>query len=382
MPDDSSSPINPTLVAGAKSDSPTPRSPLSRPGVRAGLLIGGAAVVVVAGVFGFQWWVHGRFVQQTNDAYLRADQVAVAPKVQGYVEQVLVSDNQEVTAGQPLVKIDASTYRTSAAQQKAAVDAREADIEAAQRQVIQQQAAVDRARAQLAAAQANAVFAQDEFARFSSLSSQGVETAERAAQARNQNAQAQATLKADEAALEQAMRQVETLQSQATLAEAQLEAANAQSEAAQLNLADTEIKASIAGRVGDRTVRVGQYVQPGTRLMSIVPVSQIYLVANFKETQIGLMRAGQPAEIKLDALSDRKLQGVVDSFSPGTGSQFALLPAENATGNFTKIVQRVPVRIRVTVPSDLSGRLLPGLSATVKVDTSATANGKQPGAKK
>jgi membrane fusion protein (multidrug efflux system) len=364
-------------VSETNSEKPARRNPLSRPSVRNGLLIGGVAIVVIALVFGFQWWTHGRFVQETNDAYLRADQVAIAPKVQGYVEQVLVSDNQEVAVGQPLVKIDASTYRTSSAQQKAAVDARKADIESAGRQVAQQRAAVDQARAQLAAAQSNAAFAADEFARFSSLSSQGVETKEKAEQARNQNMQAQATLKANEAALRQAERQVETLKSQSTLAAAQLEAANAQAEAAQINLADTELKASIAGRVGDRTVRVGQYVQPGTRLMSIVPVNDVYLVANFKETQIAHMRAGQPAEVKVDALGGRKLKAVVESFAPGTGSQFALLPAENATGNFTKIVQRVPVRLRVTVPDDLHGLLLPGLSATVKVDTSVTPDAKK-----
>ena len=138
---------------------------------------------------------------------------------------------------------------------------------------------------------------------------------------------------------------------------------------AQADLGTTTIRSSIAGRIGDRTVRVGQYVQPGTRLMSVVPVDQVYLVANFKETQIGLMRAGQPATIEVDALSGSTLHGTVESFAPGTGAQFALLPPQNATGNFTKVVQRVPVRIHIDAGPEARRVLVPGLSVTVTVDT-------------
>ncbi|WP_109126379.1 HlyD family secretion protein [Dyella sp. C11] len=334
------------------------------------MTVAGVAVLVAAW-WGIGWWLHGRFVQTTNDAYLKADQVAAAPKVQGYVAEVLVGDNQDVVAGQPLVRIDASNYQSSLDQQNAALDARKADLRTAERQITQQESSIAQAKAQWEGSRANAAYAAREAERFKNLSSQGVETAEKAADARNQQEQATSKEQASAAALQQAERQLDTLKAQADQARAQLEAAQAQLATAHINLDDTLIRARIAGRIGDRAVQVGQYVQPGTRLMTVVPVDHVYLVANFKETQVAHMRAGQPAKIKVDALDGRVVDGVVDSFSPGTGAQFALLPAQNATGNFTKIVQRVPVRIRVTVPDDLKGRLLPGYSVTVDVDTQA-----------
>jgi membrane fusion protein (multidrug efflux system) len=162
---------------------------------------------------------------------------------------------------------------------------------------------------------------------------------------------------------------VANLQAQIQQAHAQLDASLAAADQSKLDTDDTLVRSTIAGRVGDRTVRVGQYVQPGTRLMTIVPVQDVYLTANFKETQIGLMRVGQPATIRIDALPGADLHGTVDSFSPGTGSQFALLPAQNATGNFTKIVQRVPVKIRIAAGPETRKVLLPGLSVNVDVDT-------------
>ena len=344
-------------------------NPLKSPRVRTVLLLGGAAVLVVGLVIGFGWWTHGRFVQGTNDAYLQADQMTVSPRVQGYVDQVLVGDNQDVAAGQPLVHIEGRTYKAALDQQLATVDARKADVETALRQIEQQQASIDQSRAQLSGAQDTATYASGEAARYADLSAKGVETVEKSAQVANQRDQALATEHVDTAALKAAQRQVDTLKAQSGQARAQLEAAQAEVASDQQNLSDTLIKASIAGRVGDRAVRVGQYVAPGTRLMTIVPVDQVYLVANFKETQIGRMRRGQPAKIKVDALGGRTLDGVVDSFSPGTGSQFALLPAQNATGNFTKIVQRVPVKIHIAAGPETRKVLLPGLSVNVDVDT-------------
>jgi membrane fusion protein, multidrug efflux system len=353
----------------AAADAPERRRPLRNPAVRAGLLLGGAAVAALAVAGGLDWWTHGRFVQTTNDAYLQADAVTVAPKVQGYVQEVLVRDNQPVSAGQPLVRIDTANYDAALAQEQAAVAAREADITAAERQIAQQEAAVQRAGAELAGARATSTYAAGEATRFRTLSTQGVETVERAAQARNQADQAGATVRADEAALKQAKAQISTLQAKVGQAKAQLGAAQAQVRTANINLGDTLIRASIAGRVGDRTVRVGQFVQPGVRLMSVVPVADVYLTANFKETQVGRIRVGQAATVKIDALGGEAIDAVVDSFAPGTGAQFALLPPENATGNFTKIVQRVPVRLRLRPPASARDHLLPGLSATVRIDT-------------
>jgi len=363
----------PRADADAAPPQPKRPSPLKNPAVRLGLLAGGGVVLVVALVFGVQWWTHGRFVQSTNDAYLRADQVTISPKVSGYVEAVYVADNQAVVPGQPLVKIDAATYDAALATQQATVAARQADIEAAQRQVEQQRAAVDQASAQLKGAQDTAAYASSEAERYRKLSGQGVETQQRYAQAVNQHDQASATAKADTAARAQAERQVATLAAQVSQATAQMKAAQAQVRSAQINVNDTLLRASTAGRIGDRTVRVGQYVQPGGRLMSVVPTQDVYLIANFKETQIGRMRVGQAATVKIDAFGGRKIDAVLDSFAPGTGAQFALLPPENATGNFTKIVQRVPVRFRLRPPAELRDRILPGLSATVSVDTTKAA---------
>ena len=342
------------------------------PLTRIGLLLFAIALLVVVAVIGVNWWTHGRFVEATNDAYLQADQVTVSPKISGYVDALFVVDNQAVTAGQPLLRIDARSYGALVAQQAAAVDARKADLAAARQQVVQQQASIEQSQAQLAGAQANAEFSAREAERFRILSDQGVETQDRSAQADNARLQALATLRASAAGVRIAQRQIAALKTQVSQAQAQVEAATASARSAQLNLGDTLIRASIAGRVGDKTVRLGQFVEPGTRMMSIVPVDNLYLVANFKETQIGHMHVGQAVKVRLDALGDQTIGGVIDSFAPGTGAQFALLPPENATGNFTKVVQRVPVRIRLNPPANLRDHLLPGLSATVTVDTRET----------
>jgi membrane fusion protein (multidrug efflux system) len=331
--------------------------------------VAGVGVLALIAVVAFGWWTHGRFVQSTDDAYLHADEVTISPKVLGYVDQVYVKDNQDVVAGQPLVRIDARSYDAAVAQQAAAIDARMADIQTAQRQVDQQEAAIAEARVRLATARINAAYAVGEADRYRTLSRQGVETLERYGQAANQRDQADQAVKADEAAVAVAERQAQGLRAQIVQAKAQLEAAQASGRTARLNLGDTLLTSSIDGRVGDKSVRVGQFVQPGTRLMSIVPIAHVYLVANFKETQIGRMRVGQHASVKIDALGGRSIDAVVESFSPGTGAQFALLPPENATGNFFKIVQRVPVRLRLLAPAELRDRLIPGLSATVAIDT-------------
>jgi membrane fusion protein (multidrug efflux system) len=316
-----------------------------------------------------RWWLVGRFIESTDDAYLQADSVTVAPKVSGYIVEVYVADNQSVPAGTPLVRLDSRQYQAALDQVTATAAARKADIARAEADLLLQRANIEQARAQLQGAQANATYALAQVRRYEPLVSSGAETGERLAELRNAHSQAVATLEADKAALESAQRQIGATQAQILQARAQLEAAAASAESARLDAQDTVVRSSIAGRVGDRTVRVGQYVQPGTRMMTIVPVQDLYLDANFKETQIGLMRPGQPATIRVDALSGADLHGTVASFAPGTGSEFALLPPQNATGNFTKIVQRVPVRIHVDAGEEARKVLVPGLSVTVKVDT-------------
>jgi len=334
-------------------------------------LISAAGLLLIALLYaGVRWFVHGRFIESTDDAYLRADLVTIAPRVSGYIEALYVTENQKVQAGEALLRIDRRSYADALAQRAAAVDARLADIKALASQVEQQQATVAQSRAQLLGARANAAFAAREAARYKGLRDAGAETDERYAQALNERNETEAAALAAAASLRVAERQVGTLRSQMTQMQAQLESARAAASTAQVDLDDTLVRASIAGRIGDDSARLGEFVQPGTRLMSIVPLSQIYLVANFKETQLERMRIGQRAHIRIDALGDAELDGRVASFAPGTGAEFALLPPENATGNFIKIVQRVPVRLSVVVPARLVGRLLPGLSATVAVDTS------------
>jgi membrane fusion protein, multidrug efflux system len=341
----------------------------TRPGRRTILLSLGLVALIVAAVYGFRWWTVGRFIESTDDAYLQADSVTIAPKVSGYVTEVYVADNQTVTAGQPLVRLDSRQYQAVLEQANATIAARKADIERGAAELLQQQASIAQARAQLQGARASETHAIEEVKRYEPLELTGAETNEKLADLRNARNQAAATVAADVAALQAAERQPAATQAQIEQARAQLEAAEASARESQLDRQDTLIRSTLDGRVGDRTVRVGQFAQPGTRLMTIVPVQDIYLEANFKETQIGLMRAGQPATIHVDALSGTDLHGTVVSFSPGTGSQFALLPPQNATGNFTKIVQRVPVRIHIDAGQEARSVLVPGLSVTVHVDT-------------
>ncbi|EEA01181.1 secretion protein HlyD family protein [Burkholderia sp. H160] len=334
------------------------------------ILVGLALVALIGGaLWAGHWWLVGRFIESTDDAYLQADSVTVAPKVSGYVTDVFVADNQAVKVGDPLVRLDTRQYQAALDQASATIDARNADIQHAEAQLTQQRANIAQAVAQEEVARVDLRHAQDEVARYTPLAASGAETVDRLSELKSNRDKAQATVAADHAAAESARSQIAALTAQLGQARAQLEAARASAAQSQLDLEHTVIKSSIAGRVGDRSVRVGQLVQPGTRMLSVVPVQDTYLTANFKETQIGRMRVGQPVEISVDALSGHKLRGVVDSFSPGTGSQFALLPPENATGNFTKIVQRVPVRIHLETGPETRKVLLPGMSVTAEVDT-------------
>ena len=334
------------------------------------ILIVVAAAAIIGGVF---WYARyksvGQYMQSTNDAFIQADAVTVAPKVSGYVDKVFVGENQAVQAGQPLLQIDTRDYRAQTAQIEAQIGVARANAEGVQAQIKEQQAAIDRAEADLRAAQSDAAFAQAEVARYTPLAASGAESRERLSQLQNQARQANAKVAAANAALAASRRRIGTLNAQVQQARSQGQAARAQLDAAEVNLGSTTIRAAIAGRVGNKTVRVGQFVQAGTRTMSIVPVSQLYIEANFKETQLGLMRPGQPVKIEVDALEGVEIKGHVESVAPGTGAQFSLLPPQNATGNFTKIVQRIPVRIAVDADPQTRSLLVPGMSVEVVVDT-------------
>ena len=343
---------------------------------RTRMLLGMMAVLVVAcgGVYGRYWFLVGRFIESTNNAYLRADQVAMAPRVSGQVSDIYVRDNEDVVAGQALVKIDSRRYEMTVRQAKATVDAREADVAKSEADLRQQDAVIAQAAADVETARVNSDLAQKENDRSAALAVRGFATQQKNEQTESALAQARSTVNLKQAALDAARQQVATLKAELAQAEAQLAGAKESLSQAEIDLSDTVVRSPIAGRVGDRTVQLGQFAQPGTKLLTVVPTGQIYLVANFKETQVEKMRPGQPAEISVDAYPNLPLRGTVESFAPGTGAQFALLPPENATGNFTKIVQRVPVRIRLAAPENAAPAFVPGLSIEVSVNTKQAAS--------
>ncbi|MGA3683022.1 HlyD family secretion protein [Pseudomonas graminis] len=340
-----------------------------QPGKARRVLLTLVAVALLTGLaWAAWWWLAGRFIETTDNAYLQADSISLAPKISGYVSQVLVADNQNVKRGDVLVRLDARKYQAISDEASATIAARSADLAKAEADLVQQDSTIAEARAQLQGAQADARHAQTEVARYTPLARSGAEPEERLAQLNNQLDQARSTVAAKQAALRSSQTRYGTLQAQLKQAQAQLGVAKASEAQSQLDVDDAVILSPIDGRVADRGVRVGQYAQPGTRLLTVVPVNSIYLTANYKETQIGDMRPGQTAIIHVDALPGHDLHGHIDSLAPGTGAQFALLPPSNATGNFTKIVQRVPVRILLDVSDDIRLALVPGLSATVEVD--------------
>ncbi|MEN2749172.1 HlyD family secretion protein [Sphingomonas sp. T9W2] len=330
-------------------------------------------LLVVALVAGIWWYIgyqnHGRYMQETNDATVQADMVTIAPRVSGYVAEVLVAENQDVSAGQPLVRIDPRDARAQAAQAEAQIAVAGAQADTARAQIAEQYAAIDQARAQLAAARSKAAYDAAEVARYRPLAASGAETRQTLAQLEVTARQSADNVRAAEAAVAAQQRRVGSLDAQVAQGRAQGQAARAQLAAASVDVGATQLTAPIGGRIGDRTVTIGQYVQAGTRLMSIVPLDRLYITANFKETQLALMRPGQPVEIHVDALDDVPIKGRVESLAPGTGAQFSLLPPQNATGNFTKITQRVPVRVSIEATPAARRLLVPGLSVTVTVDT-------------
>ncbi|MBF7011794.1 HlyD family secretion protein [Novosphingobium resinovorum] len=342
---------------------------LSNPKVRRGLVLAGLLLLIAAAIWYYRNETYGQYQQSTDNAYVAADSVVVAPKVAGYVDRVLVTENQPVREGDALAQLDIRDYRAQSNQVTAQIAATLAGADTVRAQQREQDAAIDQARAQLAAATAQAALAGEQVARYRPLAATGAEPREKLDQLQAQAREAQAQVAAARAGLLAAQRRLGTLGEQIQQADSQANAARAQLEAARLNLSATTLRASITGRVGDLTVRAGQYVQPGQRLMSVVPTDRIYVTANFKETQLGLIRRGQPVALEIDALPDLELEGRVESIAPGTGAEFSILPPQNATGNFTKIVQRIPVRISIQATPEVRRLLVPGMSVVATVDT-------------
>lgn len=293
-----------------------------------GLLIAGSigVALLIAGLL--NWQFVGRFRETTDNAYVRADFSVISAKISGYVREVPVTDNQNVETGAVLLRLDASDYEAALAQARANLA---------------------RARAELASVGAERALAAADLNRYRPLARSGV---------------------LSPAGMQQIEARAAAMYGSAEASRAAVAAAQAQVEAAEINLERTVLRAPIAGVVGDRQVRVGQFVQPGAPLMAVVPLDALYVVANYKETQLAHIRPGQPAIVRPDVNRSLELHGVVDSISPASGAEFSIIPMDTATGNFTKIVQRVPVRIRLNAEETRhAGLLRPGLSATVTIDT-------------
>nr|WP_245181415.1 HlyD family secretion protein [Sinorhizobium mexicanum] len=348
----------------------TPRRRLLR-----SLLVASAAIAVLVGgaEFGWQYWTTGRFEVSTDDAYVKADSTTIAPKISGYIATVLVGDNERVRAGQILARIDDRDFNVALEQVKAEVEAAKANIANKQSALVAQQSAIDAARATVDADKADHAFAEQDDKRYTELAKQGFGTVQNAQQAASRIAAARAAVTRDTAALANATKQLDVIKAELAQAQAALDKAKAAEDQAELNLSYTALVAPIDGVIGNRTLRVGQYVQAGTQLMAVVPTDAAYIVANYKETQLTDVRPGQTVEIEVDMFPGHVFKGHVDSISPASGQEFALLPPDNATGNFTKVVQRIPVKIVLDHENPVSVVLRPGMSVYPTIDTKAAA---------
>jgi membrane fusion protein (multidrug efflux system) len=329
--------------------------------------------LAAAAHYGNEYWQTGRFLVATDDAYVQADNTLIAPRVSGYIGQVLVTDNQTVKAGQVLARIDDRDYQTALRGAVADRQTAETEIRSIDAQLQLQTSLIEQANQAVTAADAALRFAQQDHARYEELSHTGAGTLQSAQQTESLFVQRAAGLAQARAALTAARQQVEVLQAARAKAEAQLEHYRAAEQQARLNLDYTTITAPEDGTVGARSLRVGQYVQAGTQLMALVPLNKVYIVANFKETQLTDVHPGQKVTVSVDTFPDARITGHVDSVAPATGLEFALLPPDNATGNFTKIVQRLPVKIVLDRgPSGHesgAGLLRPGMSVEPVIDT-------------
>jgi len=328
----------------------------------------GASLLAVAIGSGYLYFDHARHFESTDDAFIAARQISIAPKVSGYITQVPVTDNQHVARGDVIARIDDRDFRVALDQANAQVTAAQASIRNITAQIAVQQAQIVAGEAQVDQTQAALVFAQQQSARYDDLARKGAGTVQNAQQYGSQLQQQEAAVKTAQATRDVAKRQIEALKAQLASAQASLAQATAQRDQAELNLSYTTVTAAQPGRVVNLTASAGEFAQAGTNLTMFVP-DEIWVTANFKETQLDAMRPGQPVTLGIDAYPERTIVGRVASVQPGSGTAFSLLPAQNATGNYVKVVQRVPVKISIdNPPADVA--LGPGMSVvpSVRVD--------------
>jgi membrane fusion protein, multidrug efflux system len=374
--DDNASQRVAELPVARRSDTPTGNETAAGKTVasrisRKAAMIGTAAVIALAagGWYGTHWLTTGRFIVSTDDAYVRADATTLAAKVAGYVSAIGVADNTYVHTGDVIARIDDGDYRLAVDTARDKLATQESTVARIGKQIEAQQASVEQAKAQVASAQAVQTRTASELQRQKELASKEFASRQTLEQAQSNRDQAIAAVQSAQAALDSAIANVDVLTAQQQEARRQQQELKTALAKAERDLSFTVIRAPVDGMIGNRAMRVGDFVQTGQRLASVVPLADVYIDANFKETQLARLKPGQPVQVNVDALPDQKIEGTVASVSPASGSVFSLLPPDNATGNFTKIVQRLAVRIRL--PADVTEQrvLRPGMSVVVDVNT-------------
>ncbi len=339
-------------------------------GLKRALLLATAVAVLAAGAwFGMEWWTNGRFIETTDDAYVGGNVTAIAPHISGFIQSIPVSDHQLVQAGQVLLRLDPRDVKAALSRAQAVVAGTEAVLDSLRAQLTLQQSVIDQTAADLTVKSAQASYTTTDAERYRSLAATAAGSRQDQQRTASLETQARGTVLSAAAALQAARQQIPVLQAQVAKAEADVTQARADLQTAELNLGYTEIRSPIDGYVGNRAAQVGAYVQQAGYLLSIIPAHGLWVDANFKENQLAEMVPGRVASVAADVLPGHRFKGRVVSLSPGTGSVFSVIPPENATGNFTKIVQRVPVRILLDDGDDTLALLRPGLSTTVSVDT-------------
>jgi membrane fusion protein, multidrug efflux system len=342
---------------------------------KAGIAAVAALALGLGGYYGHYWWTTGRYLVTTDDAYVGARSATLSPKVAGYVSDLTFNDNDQVKSGDVLIRVDDGDYSLAVQTARDQIAVQEATVARLGKQVVAQQAAVEQANAQLASAKAGQTRTDLELKRQQDLASRQINSRQQLEQAQANYDQAVALVQASQAGVESAAANVDVLKAQQEEAGRTLKQLQTALAKAERDLSFTIIRAPFDGVVGNRAVQVGDYVQPTQRLASLVPLEAVYIDANFKETQVARIQPGQPVSITVDALPGQALEGRVASFAPASGSVFSLLPPDNATGNFTKIVQRIPVRILVPASVAEQSVLRPGMSVVVKVNTKPGAAG-------
>jgi membrane fusion protein, multidrug efflux system len=337
----------------------------------------GVALLLAAGVggnFGYRWWTVGRFIEATDDAYVSAHNTTLAAKVAGYVSNIAVDDNARVRAGDVIATIDDGDFRLAVDAARDKVATQQATVDRIGRQIVAQQASVAQAKAQLVSAQAGETRMRLELDRQQSLAQREFASRQTLEQAQSNRDQAVAGVQSAQAAVDAADANVDVLKAQQQEAAKTLQELRTALAKAERDLSFTVIRAPVDGVIGNRAVQTGDFVQTGQRLASLVPLDDVYVDANFKETQLAHLRPGQKVTITVDALPDQAIEGTVTSLAPASGAVFSLLPPDNATGNFTKIVQRLPVRVSVPLDVATLRVLRPGMSVVVSVNTKPDAN--------